>query len=329
MTQEDVVSYCLEMVAQGRKTVEECVAEFPHSPQLAAELKTGLRLRALQRLALAPDRVRRIEYRVRQKARTLQWPRLARWRWPKWQLSLSLRWGVAVALVIGLSLASSGAVAAASNILPRHPLYWVKRTSEAVQLALTPSTEQASLHLAFAQHRLAELEGLIEDGPTANLIEAALTDLAAETEAALQSIEQAPPDQQAALIQTAFNVTLHQQDVLAQVQAKAPPEARAGLARALQASQNDHGMVDGRLNQRLTPTTSASWTPTTPAPTLELSPTPTDPAGAGIGQEPPLTPSGSSELTETVTPPLTATRKIGPVVPSPHATSADPARTPK
>jgi hypothetical protein len=125
------------------------------------------------------------------------------------------------------------------------------------------------------------------------------------------------------LIHTALNVTQHQQDVLAQVQAKLPSEAQGDLERALQASQSGYAAIEERLTHPSLPTASASWTPLaqTMAPPITVEPAPTQTNPAPTEHTPALTPRGVDEPDEITVPSLTATHKASPVVPSPRASS--------
>jgi hypothetical protein len=239
MKTEDILDYCLKEIEAGRKTPAECVGLFPNVPGLEAQLRAAAALRRLEVLAPRPEASRQIEARLRQKLRARK-PTTVRG-------SLStLRWGMPLALITSLLFGMVGTVAASSDSVPGNALYPVKRASETVQVILTPDSEQASLHATLAQRRLDEIIALSQVGTVdLNL----LTDLTTETETALNSVENTPTDEQGEVLSAMILLTERQQAVLTTVKASAPPQAQAGLDRAIAASSHNQGVAQSHLEQ--------------------------------------------------------------------------------
>ncbi|MEK7328206.1 MAG: hypothetical protein AAB217_23425, partial [Chloroflexota bacterium] len=70
MTPEETLAYCLTEIEAGRKTAADCAALFPDIPGLEAQLRAAQTLRAWQAPAIRPEVSRRLEARVRQRARS-------------------------------------------------------------------------------------------------------------------------------------------------------------------------------------------------------------------------------------------------------------------
>jgi len=253
MNPEDLLEYCLKELETGRKTVAECAALFPNVQGLEAQLLAVARLRRWEAPSLRPEASRRIETRLRQKMRASKSTAV-----PRRRIS-ALRWTMPLALSVTLLFAMVGTVAASSDSLPGNPLYSIKRASETVQVILTPASEQATLYTALAQRRLDEVAALSQLGTVdPNL----LTDLTTETETALASVENTPPKEQSEVLSAIILLTERQQMVLATVKAAAPPQAQAGLDRAIEASSHNHGVAHGRLEQSPPPNAEPESSPT-------------------------------------------------------------------
>lgn len=239
MKPEDILEHCLKEVAAGRKTPAECAALFPHVPDLEAQLLAAAALSDLTVLTPRPEFNRRMEARLRQKVRARK-PTVARWRIP------ILRWATPFALITTLLFGMVGTVAASSDSAPGNTLYPVKRVSETVQVILTPAPEQASLHATLAQHRLDEITALYQQG-TVNLN--LLTELTTETETALDLVENTPLEKQGEILSAIVLLTQRQQAILTTVKTSAPPQAQAGLDRAIQASSQNHRVAQAHLEE--------------------------------------------------------------------------------
>jgi hypothetical protein len=101
-------------------------------------------------------------------------------------------------------------------------------------------------------------------------------DLTEQTAAALAYVDDAPVDRQVDILNNLVQTTDEEQTVLASAQLVAPPEAQAGLKRALQASGAGRSRAAARLEQLLasqnpknspTPVTATSSATATPTPT--------------------------------------------------------------
>ena len=210
MTAEEALAHCLTEIEAGRKTAAECAALFRDVPGLEARLRAAQTLRAWQAPTIRPEVSRRLEARVRQGAHS------RRPRNPGF-LALPLRWAVVFTLLAFLFV-SAGAVAASTNSLPGEVLYPVKRASESAQLFFASPADRAALHTTFAGHRLNEIAALAGRGPLEARVLTVLTaEVAAETEAALAEVKNAPAADQAALLNTIILETGRQQTVLQQI----------------------------------------------------------------------------------------------------------------
>ena len=243
MTPEEALEHCLEEIEAGQKTIAECAAQHPDLPELEAQLKAAQALRAWQTLTARPEASRRIEARLRQQAQS---QRVA----PRVQRPIpALRWAVALILA-ALLLVSAGAVAASANSLPGGTLYSVKRTTESVQLFFTPPSGRAAFHTTLAQRRLDELSALAErESVDASVLTDLTTALTTETQAALAAVKDAPPQQQAEVLESIIRETGKQQTILQTVQESAPPEAQGEVLRALEASGESQALAAERIEE--------------------------------------------------------------------------------
>jgi hypothetical protein len=129
-------------------------------------------------------------------------------------------------VVLALSVSAVGA--AAQESIPGDPLYGVKLRLEDVRMHVAPTSARAELAEIALAERADELERLAAAGAW-RLVPAAATRL---TEARQELIELDPSTRE-----RAASGQLGAVDVLEAVLAEAPPAARAGLERALQAVQ--------------------------------------------------------------------------------------------
>ena len=340
MEPEEILEICLKEIASGRKTAQECLAAFPNTPGLEAQLRLVTTLRTWSP-TLRPEASRAIEARLRAAVRAA--PRRPRARQPvrRPQLAFAFRWAVAFVFVAAILYAGgTGAVAASYDSLPGDLLYPVKRASESVQVFFTPASRQASLHATLAQRRLDEIQALAEQGVVDSAL---LADLSAETQAALAAVENAPPESQTQVLNLIAEMTGRQQSVLMEVMASAPNEDKPGLQRAIEASQK-HGddaqnrseqtsagqptpgapaasTPPGQANGEETPAAVSSEVPpgqakktdeasteaaSTPVPSsAEATPTPEVPPGQARKTEEPTTAPASTEISPTGVPETT------------------------
>ena len=148
-----------------------------------------------------------------------------------------------VLAVAVLVLLFGGAVAtahAAQDSLPGNPLYSVKTGLERAQLALSRDhARNAELHLLFAEKRLGELAGLVEDRRFDQL-----TDVTAAFEAHLQSavldlgsIAEADPGEAKRLASAVTDSMTRFVDILNGLTPAVPPDAQGALEGALESSR--------------------------------------------------------------------------------------------
>ena len=157
---DNILNECLESIVSNRATVEQCLQRYPEQ---AAELEPLLQTVSLANEAtdVTPRNDFKIKARyefqqaLRERAEAKE-RRLFGWR-PQWA-------GVLIS-VLALLVASSGTVAAASGSMPDEPLYPVKRVTEAVRVALTPSElGKAELYANLIDKRIVEIAKMAEKG---------------------------------------------------------------------------------------------------------------------------------------------------------------------
>jgi hypothetical protein len=277
---EAILNECLHDMSARGGTIERCLQRYPqHAKQLIPLIQVADRVRKTSHPALSVSATKAIERRLLKRATEL---RRSRAKPGHWSLPFSLRPLVTVAatlvVVLALVLAGGGGIVYAStDSLPGSPLYGVKRTTEQVQLFLTPAgTKRTELHIQFAQRRLEEVQALAQI--KGQVDEEALAAIAEETELALEETEKAPAQDKPALLDKLVSLTERQQAVLRGVQAEAPEAAQKGLNRALEASQRGHERAKEALEekprQEVKPTTSPTPTKTKPTHTPKATPIP-------------------------------------------------------
>ncbi len=266
MTAEDQLEYCLEEIAAGRKTVAECVALFPESPDLEARLGAAQMLRAWPPPDLGPHASQVIEQRLREHLQ--QQPHLAsrglasRQRTPalptgrKWALSAGL------ALILVASLATGGGLVYASNgALPGDSLYPVKTSVEAARLTLAFSQAKAvTLRLEFSERRLDEIEALVNANRLAQ-VPGTLEAYTAQVHAAITAVDAAGKDTTAQQVRGQAQDEIHAQlSRLDEMRSYLPSQALSALDRAEDASNE----ALEQLDQDTVPTEKPEVTPPQP-----------------------------------------------------------------
>lgn len=280
---EDILEESISAVVDGGQTIDECLARYP---QQAADLEPLIRIavavREASRLEAAAPFKEWLQQRLLAQVAPQKMPR----RPFLWGLP---RWATATAAVLLAVFVVGGTVVTSASSLPGDALYPVKTATEGLQLTLARDPDAvADLHLEFAQRRLAETKALAEALRT--IPPSVLDDLMRETQRAEESAygpSQGPksPDDRAnaRLAVNLARLTAHQQEVLAQVVERVPPQARPSLERVIGFSQGGHGRALALLG--LGVAVEEGLPPSLP------SPSPTDAAamqlgGRGQGQAP-------------------------------------------
>ena len=169
---DDILDECSERILSGELDIAGCVERYPqHADVLAELLETALSLRGPQsspspQAALHGEQLLLRAVLAKQaqgEARSL-WARIGeRLLLPR----VRVRWAAALATILVVLLVGVGAVATSSDALPGESLYWVKRTTEQVRLAIAFSeSSKARLQLALAERRVDELSRLTGRGDT-------------------------------------------------------------------------------------------------------------------------------------------------------------------
>jgi hypothetical protein len=137
----------------------------------------------------------------------------------------------------GLVIAGTATVRAADNSAPGDPLYGLDTALESVQLAAaTNDTAKADRHLKIAQEKLREMEKL-QNNPMAaeRIAEAARRVEEHRSKAQVSAGSGKLSQQDAARIKSQLHeVSTKQQQTLREVLNKVPVEARPGVERAIQ-----------------------------------------------------------------------------------------------
>jgi hypothetical protein len=324
MAPEDVLAYCLQEIESGRKSIAECVALFPEAPDLEAQLLAAQKLKNWSAPLMRPPASQRIEANLRgqvwaqRRARTTLLARASQ------KFTPAMRWAIVAALLLALFLASTGAVTASANSLPGEFLYSLKRTSEAVGLALTRPEDRSAYHLKLAQNRLDELSSLIARGDAdPALITSLNSEIIAQTESAISTVNEAPVDIQPQLWQQILAETERQQSTLQMLQDQVPPEVQATLESALDESAQHSSTAQEAIDDTaVAPVTATVVATPPPAPGLPP-PVPSQPSSITAAPvEPTALPPTAMPAQPTLS--LPSATPAGPSANSPAAASTPP-----
>jgi len=270
MNTPDALDFCLRALEAGTLTPTECVAMFPDSPELNAELEAARRVQSWALPTLSPEATQRIYTKLRL-ARAAARP--ARFRF-------SLRLPVLLSLGL-LIVASIGVGTVSASSLPGDALYGLKRTEEGAQLAITAPAGRAGLYLALAARRLDEASALASRSPVqAALVSETLSDMESNIVAALAAVPDGAPGTQRELLAQVIQEAGRQEQVLQTIRPRVPAEARAGLDQALAAASSTAGLAEQQLRQITTP--AGDTATATPANTSEATATPSPQAVAPL-----------------------------------------------
>lgn len=158
----EILQRCLQAIARGKATVEQCVAHYPQVLSLRDMLYAAQMARALPRTTMSNSRKRALETQLV----TLlgQRKRTAARRSYSW-VSVAT---AAAAIVLLLLLSSFGLSRASASALPGDVLYGVKRSSEQVRLWYASTFANVQLRPSvladIADARLSELDSLMQRG---------------------------------------------------------------------------------------------------------------------------------------------------------------------
>jgi hypothetical protein len=327
---EDILTECLEAVAQGQRTVEDCLILYPESAEhLEPELRLALRLReayydagppadfqaAARERFLSAVQARGVASRPAR--RLLPVPVLiSRLRRPLPALALfsRLHWrpapagwrpvaaAIALSFIVGFLGFSTFAVASSGDSLPGDWRYPVKRLTERTRLAFTFGDDaRRDYRITLAEERLHEVQKLA--GQERPISESVLRQLIDSTAPLVQTVEPSsvPADQ----IERITDLTAQQQDVLSTVAPLVEDNAVEELQEAMVVSSEGHDKAVQALATLAQQ--NPQWVPrlSTPGTTT---PTPGAGASATAGATPGLTP----------TPEATATPESGISSPTPE-----------
>jgi hypothetical protein len=328
---EDILDDYVTAIQEQRKTVAECLAQYPDlREELEPLLRLTVRLQAARTLQASPELRRVSPIRVRNLVaawprrveRAITIPNLPRVVYRRLQAVFSTWRKLPAAVTIGVVFAAwllvgGGVVYASTDALPGDVLYPVKRTVESMQLAVSRNdASDARLHLAFASMRLDEVAALLEKGRPQD-IEPVLADYEAQVRLVLSFFSYdrgLSPDEQATLADLLVTAQAHHE------------------AQLLTTSRAAHDQALEVLAGEPTPTVSPTPPPVpTQLPTEPSTPTPvptqppTEPsAPTAVPTQPPTelstaTPVPTTPPTEPPTPTPVATQPPTPT-PSPEPT---------
>jgi hypothetical protein len=246
---DNILNECMERVMRG-EDIQSCLARYPeYADDLEPLLKTVFDAKQAVDIGPRPEFRQRAAYEFQTAIRNMP---VKESRGFSWRLS----WVMPVAIVLVVLAAGSGTVVAANNSLPDQPLYKVKKATEAVQIAFTPSDMgKAELYAKFADRRVEEIVKLADKGEAKQIDEA--TDRMNSQLIAMANI-------------TSNNVAVHDDTGPAMLQAPASATYESADTQAKQA-----------------PVASAQMPPTAPSPIPASTPTQT--AEPNEGSEPPVT----------------------------------------
>jgi hypothetical protein len=287
---EDALADCLEAIAQGQCSIDECLARYP---QWARRLEPLLRVAVSLGEAYAdePSPARQADARQRflAAARARQTLALGPRRpllaipWPPRLPGPALRpalAAVAVAVLVFVGF-SSFTLATAGDALPGDWQYPVKRFTERARLAFVFGEDaRRGYRIGLAEERVEEVEGLV--ARERRISEPVLRELASSTGSLVEALDPAsvPEDH----IERIGELTAKQQDVLDDAEPLVEEEATDELEEAMVVSSEGHA----RAVQALALARSAEEEAPEEAVVGEVTPTP--------GSKPSVTPGAGGAL---------------------------------
>ncbi|MFC1961789.1 DUF5667 domain-containing protein [Chloroflexota bacterium] len=155
---DNILNECLEAILTRGETVEECLARYPEqAAELQPLLETIVDARGATELVPRQEFQEKARHEFRMALRETE-PQRGNW-FPGWRP----QWAVVPISILVLVFGGGGTVVAASGSLPDEPLYPVKRATETVRLALTPSAlGKAELYAELIDRRVTEITDMAE-----------------------------------------------------------------------------------------------------------------------------------------------------------------------
>jgi hypothetical protein len=251
----DILAECLDSMARGERTLEECLTLYPeHREELASLLRVAAHVS--ERAGYAP----RPSFRLSSRARLLRRlpPRQPGARRKPYSAPPLLRrwtpvWTAVLALMV--SLIGGGTVYASNDALPGDALYPVKLSVEDARLLLANDAGDAALASEFALKRLEEIQSLVHSNRTADL-DLAVTLFSSRITTVSDSLEmiaQTDPDL-ASQLGLEFEQTLAAQtETLNQLLATVPEAAKPAIQHAISASSRGQGAVQNLIEKNTPP----------------------------------------------------------------------------
>jgi len=233
---------------------------------------------------------------------------------------------VLLVVVVGTAALGGGVVWAAGDSLPGDLLYPVKLATEDVRLALTSAPAgQVDLALQFVEERAEEVRTLVATGR--QVPDETIARMERHIERALTQAAWASDEEMTGLLTRVAERTRTQAQVLEQVQATAPQQARPGLARAVTVCRQGAEAAKNGLSDPQTFRRRYRYQRGTPEPTNEPEQVTVTPGG---DQEQEQERYQQQDQERTCTPVGTPhTTPGGPqTTPSPQATPQGPQATP-
>ncbi|GEM_PF-5113427 len=282
--------------------LEALLTDLPLEERVEAEetLRLLARIRQAERPALSAAAVARHERMLMQhaagpgaglSARPAP-PENAGWlRWLPWRLG-AVPAAVAAAITI-VVLMLGGTLSAAASSLPSSPLYSVKLATEQLQLALAFNDEtRARVHLALAEHRLAEAERLAqsEGAGSPDELERLLLSAQESIAQAVAIAQQMRGPSAIALLTDLSGVVTWERTLLEGLLPAVPPPRQPTIEQAISTARANQAEVQQVLQERVSETITAPGTPPeteAPAPVGSATPEPAPPTAtteqAGLG----------------------------------------------
>lgn len=229
-----------------------------------------------------------------------------------------------LSVILALLLLLGGTVVAASRALPGSQLYPVKKTIEALRLAMTTDpAHTARLHLTFAASRLDEATTLVRQGHTDH-IDLALNDYSTQLNSILLLLDHPHTlslDERIAIAQHLLETRTRHERQFTSLHNRVPPHAHRSLEAAITSMHTTYdraqAIIDAEHGSTSPPTTA---TPTTATPTTMATATstptatPSSPSAAAAPGAAAMAPTAQASPTAFSSPQPLATAAASPAV---------------